>query len=72
MVLAQSQLHDGQLEAAVTTAGLALTEADALQSTRFRRYVLDFQRDVAVHEAVPDVQQFNENVRTALADLDDE
>jgi hypothetical protein len=72
MVLAQSQLLDGQLEAAVTTAGLAVTEGDALQSARFRRYITDFQREVSPHATNPAVQQFNEHVRVALADLDDE
>jgi DNA-binding FadR family transcriptional regulator len=72
MVLAQSQLLDGQLEAAVTTAGLAVTEGDALQSARFQRYVTDFQREVSTHSGNPVVQQFNEHVRVALSDLDDE
>ncbi|MGW5350520.1 sporulation protein [Streptomyces sp. NPDC004031] len=72
MVLAQSQLLDGQLEAAVTTAGLAVTEGDALQSARFQRYITDFQREVSPHATNPAVQQFNEHVRAALADLDDE
>jgi hypothetical protein len=72
MVLAQSHLLDGQLEAAVTTAGLAVTAGDALQSARFQRYVLDFQRQVSVHAGNPEVQQFNEQVRVALFDLDDE
>lgn len=72
MVLAQSQLLDGQLEAAVTTAGLAVTKGDALQSARFQRYVTDFEREVSVHAANPAVQQFKEHVRVALDDLDDE
>jgi hypothetical protein len=72
MVLAQSQLLDGQLEAAVTTAGLALAEGDALQSARFQRYVTDFQREVSPHATIPEVQQFNELMRVALADLDDD
>ncbi|MET9219959.1 sporulation protein [Streptomyces sp. NPDC003300] len=72
MVLAQSQLLDGQLEAAVTTAGLAVTAGDALQSARFQRYVLDFQREVSVHADNPEVQQFNDHVRTALSGLDDQ
>jgi hypothetical protein len=72
MVLAQSQLLDGQLEAAVTTAGLAVTEGNALQSARFQRYITDFQREIAPHAADPVVQQFNDHVRVALADLDDD
>jgi hypothetical protein len=60
------------LEAAVTTAGLAVTEGDALQSARFQRYVTDFQREVSTHSGNPVVQQFNEHVRVALSDLDDE
>jgi hypothetical protein len=72
MVLAQSQLLDGQLEAAVTTAGLAVTEGNALQSARFQRYITDFQREISPHAANPAVQQFNDHVRVALADLDDD
>ncbi|MEU6080116.1 sporulation protein [Streptomyces sp. NPDC047108] len=72
MVLAQSQLLNGELEAAVTTAGLAVEGGDALQSARFQRYVSDFQRDVSSHAGVPAVQAFNTKVRDALADLDDE
>jgi hypothetical protein len=49
MVLAQSLLLNGELEAAVTTAGQAVEEGDALQSARFQRYVTDFQREVSTH-----------------------
>ncbi|MEU3460433.1 sporulation protein [Streptomyces sp. NPDC006733] len=72
MVLAQSQLLNGELEAAVTTAGLAVTGGDALQSARFQRYVSDFQRDVSVHAENPVVQHFNEQVRHALQRLNDD
>lgn len=72
MMLAQSQLFDGQLEAAVTTAGLAVTEGHALQSARFQRYITDFQREVSQHAANPAIQQFNAHVRVALSDLDGE
>jgi hypothetical protein len=51
---------------------LAVTEGDALQSARFQRYVTDFQREVSQHAGNPAVQQFNEHVRVALSDLDDE
>ncbi|MFD5387834.1 sporulation protein [Streptomyces sp. NPDC127074] len=71
MVLAQSQLINGELEAAVTTAGLAVDGGDALQSTRFQRYVTDFQRTVSIHKDNPTVQQFNEQVRDAIAQMND-
>ncbi|WP_349307942.1 sporulation protein [Streptomyces sp. H10-C2] len=72
MVLAQSQLLNGELEAAVATAGLAVDGGDALQSARFQRYVSDFQRALAPHDKSPGVQQFNEQVRRAMSRLDDE
>ncbi|MGP3949850.1 hypothetical protein [Streptomyces sp. 7N604] len=72
MVLAQSQLLNGELEAAVTTAGLAVAGGDALQSARFQRYVADFQREVSVHAGNPAVRDFNEQVRDAMTQLDDE
>ncbi|MFH8557861.1 sporulation protein [Streptomyces celluloflavus] len=72
MVLAQSQLLNGELEAAVATAGLAVEEGDALQSARFQRYVGDFQRAVSTHVNNPAVQQFNEQLRNAVARLDQE
>ncbi|KIF79240.1 sporulation protein [Streptomyces sp. 150FB] len=70
MVLAQSQLINGELEAAVTTAGLAVDEGDALQSARFQRYVGDFQREVSLHTENPAVQHFNEQVRDAINRID--
>ncbi|MEU0524442.1 hypothetical protein [Streptomyces niveus] len=72
MVLAQSQLLNGDLEAAVTTAGLAVEAGDALQSARFQRYVSDFQREVSVHAQHPVVQQFNADVQAAIQRLDDQ
>ncbi|MFQ6147260.1 sporulation protein [Streptomyces seoulensis] len=72
MVLAQSQLLSGDLEAAVTTAGLAVDGGDTLQSNRFQRYVTDFQAEVGVHATHPVVVAFNEQVNEALARLDDE
>ncbi|MFI0711059.1 sporulation protein [Streptomyces inhibens] len=72
MVLAQSQLLNGDLEAAVTTAALAIEAGDALQSARFQRYVGDFQREVSVHAMNPVVQQFSRQVRDAMDRLDDE
>lgn len=72
MVLAQSQLLDGDLEAAVATAGLAVEAGDALQSVRFQRYVSDFQREVSVHAHNPVVQQFTGDMQAAMRRLDDE
>ena len=72
MVLAQSQLLNGELEAAVTTASLAVDGGDSLQSNRFQRYVTDFQTEVSVHAANPTVAAFNEKVRDALNRLDED
>ncbi|MGP9019241.1 sporulation protein [Streptomyces sp. BR1] len=72
MVLAQSQLLNGELEAAVTTASLAVDAGDSLQSARFQRYVTDFQAEVSTHATNPVVAAFDEKVREALARLDDE
>jgi tetratricopeptide (TPR) repeat protein len=72
MVLAQSQLINGELEAAVTTASLAVDGGDSLQSTRFQRYVTDFQHEVSAHSANPVVAAFNDKVRDALARLDED
>lgn len=72
MVLAQSQLLNGELEAAVTTASLAVDGGDSLQSNRFQRYVTDFQNEVSVHAANPTVTAFNEKVRDALNRLDED
>jgi len=71
MVLAQSQLLNGELEAALDTASLAVEDGEALQSARFVRYVTDFQREVTAYVQNPAVQRFNEQVRDALAELDD-
>ncbi|MEV2210631.1 sporulation protein [Streptomyces sp. NPDC050997] len=73
MVLAQSHLLNGELEAAVTTASLAVDGGDTLQSSRFRRYVTDFQTEVtALHAGNPTVTAFNEQVREAMARLEDD
>ncbi|MEU1519572.1 sporulation protein [Streptomyces sp. NPDC005811] len=72
MVLAQSQLLNGELEAAVTTASLAVEGGDSLQSSRFQRYVTDFQHEIGAHATSPAVAAFNEKVRDAFARLDDE
>ncbi|MFI2237379.1 sporulation protein [Streptomyces chrestomyceticus] len=66
MVLAQSQLLNGELEAALATAGLAVEAGDALQSARFQRYVDDFRREVSVRAAHPVIQRFDERVREAM------
>ncbi|MEU2284656.1 sporulation protein [Streptomyces sp. NPDC013178] len=72
MVLAQSQLLNGELEAAVTTASLAVDGGESLQSSRFQRYVTDFQQEVSVHATNPTVAAFNEKVTDALARLDED
>jgi hypothetical protein len=72
MVLAQSHLLNGELEASVTTASLAVDGGDTLQSSRFKRYVADFQAEVSIHAADPIVIAFNEKVRDAIARLDEE
>ncbi|MFC9506531.1 sporulation protein [Streptomyces sp. NPDC057002] len=72
MVLAQSQLLNGELEAAVTTASLAVDGGDSLQSSRFQRYVSDFQAEVSAYTANPAVVAFNEQVNEALARLDED
>jgi tetratricopeptide (TPR) repeat protein len=72
MVLAQSQLLSGELEAAVTTAILAVDGGDALQSTRFQRYVTDFQQEVRAHAANPAVADFDNKVHDALARLEED
>uniref|UniRef100_A0AAU2A619 Sporulation protein n=1 Tax=Streptomyces sp. NBC_00093 TaxID=2975649 RepID=A0AAU2A619_9ACTN len=72
MVLAQSHLLNGDLEAAVTTASLAVDGGDTLQSTRFQRYVTDFQAEVSTHTTNPVVAAFNNQVRDALARLEDD
>jgi tetratricopeptide (TPR) repeat protein len=72
MVLAQSQLLNGELEAAVTTASLAVDGGDSLQSSRFQRYVSDFQAEVSAYAANPAVVAFNGQVNEALARLDED
>ncbi|WP_078620622.1 MULTISPECIES: sporulation protein [Streptomyces] len=72
MVLAQSQLLNGELEAALATAGLAVEAGDALQSARFQRYVDDFRCEVSARAAHPVVQRFTEQVRQAMGRMDDE
>ncbi|MFJ9006611.1 sporulation protein [Streptomyces canus] len=72
LVLAQSQLLHGELEAAVTTASLAVDGGDTLQSTRFQRYITDFQAKVSTHATNPAVAAFNDQVRDALARLEDD
>ncbi|WP_282796501.1 sporulation protein [Streptomyces sp. CC224B] len=72
MVLAQSHLLNGELEAAITTASLTVDAGDTLRSARFQRYVTDFQAEVSRHSAEPAVAAFDEKVRAALARLDDD
>ncbi|MFI9721686.1 sporulation protein [Streptomyces sp. NPDC052396] len=72
MVLAQSQLLDGELESALATATLAVEAGDSLQSARFQRYVADFQADVSRHSGNRAVAEFNDQVREALARIEDE
>ncbi|MFG2533219.1 sporulation protein [Streptomyces sp. NPDC048516] len=71
MVLAQSQLLNGELEAAVETASLAVNSGDTLQSYRFQRYVTDFQQEVSIHVGNPSVAAFHDQVREALGRLDE-
>ncbi|MCX4860259.1 sporulation protein [Streptomyces canus] len=72
MVLAQSQLLNGELEAAVTTASLAVDGGDTLQSSRFQRYVTDFQTEVSIHAPNPIVAAFNDQVHDAMTRLEDD
>ncbi|MEU9111939.1 hypothetical protein AB0D04_09135 [Streptomyces sp. NPDC048483] len=72
MVLAQSQLLNGELEGAVQTASLAVDGRDTLQPSRFQRYVTDFQKEVSIHAANPSGAAFHDQVRDALGRLDDE
>ncbi|WP_059012340.1 hypothetical protein [Streptomyces specialis] len=72
LVLAQSHLLNGELETALSVALLAIEAGDALQSSRFQRYVTDFRRDVSVHAGNPAVRDFNERVRRALAEINDD
>ncbi|WP_230747025.1 sporulation protein [Streptacidiphilus sp. ASG 303] len=71
MVLAQSQLMSGQVEAAVATATLAVEEGDSLQSARFLRYVTDFQAELVPHGGSAVVPAFNTLVTTALTSLEE-
>ncbi|SOD62099.1 hypothetical protein SAMN06297387_104269 [Streptomyces zhaozhouensis] len=71
LVLAQSHLLNGELEAAATTATLAVEAGDALQSSRFVRYVRDFQREVSAHATNPTVREFNERVHVAMTEMDE-
>ncbi|MCX4700117.1 hypothetical protein [Streptomyces sp. NBC_01373] len=48
------------------------TGGDSLQSTRFQRYVTDFQTEVSVHAANLTVAAFNEKVHDALNRLDED
>lgn len=66
MVLAQSQLLNGDLEEAVATATQAVEAAEALQSARFQRYVENFQREISPFAGISIVRQFNERVRQAM------
>ncbi|WP_274911010.1 tetratricopeptide repeat protein [Streptomyces sp. WZ-12] len=72
MVLAQSHLLNGDLEAALAVATRAVEEGDALQSARFQRYVGDFQAALSTHAQHLAVRRFNERVRDAVTQLDDE
>ncbi|MFI0814764.1 sporulation protein [Streptomyces sp. NPDC021098] len=66
MVLAQSQLLNGEPEEAATTAVQAVEAAEALQSVRFQRYVENFQREISPYAGSPVVEQFNERAREAM------
>jgi hypothetical protein len=66
MVLAQSQLLNGDPEEAAATATQAVEGAEALQSARFQRYVQNFQRDISPYAGSPIIRHFNEQVREAM------
>nr|WP_039937825.1 hypothetical protein [Streptomyces himastatinicus] len=66
MVLAQSQLLNGDLEEAVATATQAVEAAEALQSARFQRYVENFQHDISPYAGSAVIRQFKERVREAI------
>ncbi|WP_435128504.1 sporulation protein [Actinacidiphila sp. bgisy144] len=72
MVLAQSQYLNGDMDAAVATATTAVREGESLRSARFRHYVTAFQRRISPHASHAVVRDFNEHVRVALADSEDE
>ncbi|GAB2902318.1 hypothetical protein [Streptomyces mayteni] len=72
LVLAQSHLLNGEIEAAATTATLAVDSGGTLQSARFTRYVTDFQRELSAHAGNPVVREFNDRVRAALTDAEDD
>ncbi|MFE3073589.1 sporulation protein [Streptomyces sp. NPDC059247] len=72
MVLAQSLLLHGELEAAVDTASLALDEGDSLQSARFLGYVADFQQAVRSHDGHPHAVLFHDRVQRALTPAGEE
>jgi hypothetical protein len=55
------------LDAAVTTASLAVEEGESVQSMRFRRYVQDFQTNVGSYTNEPAVADFNELMRESFA-----
>lgn len=71
MVLAESQLLNNDLEAAIATATLAVEEGESLQSARFSRYVTDFQKKITSYANVPIVVDFNERVTAARAHLEE-
>ncbi|MEV8064084.1 sporulation protein [Streptomyces antimycoticus] len=72
MVLAQSQLLNGEPEEAATTATQAVEGVGALQSARFLRYVETFQHEISPYAGSPVVQEFNERVRAAITRTHDE
>ncbi|MFI6492980.1 hypothetical protein [Streptomyces sp. NPDC050564] len=64
MALAQSLLLNGELEAAVSTASLAVEGGGSLRSARFQRYVTVFRTEVSAHAMTPTVVAFNDQVKT--------
>jgi tetratricopeptide (TPR) repeat protein len=71
IVLAQSHLLNGDLDSAIGTARKAVDAGESLQSTRFLRYVTDFQGEISSHAGMPVVARFNEQVAEAVANLDE-
>ncbi|HEY5834035.1 hypothetical protein [Streptomyces sp.] len=68
MVLAQSQLLNGDLDAAVSTADTAVRQGESVQSARFVRYVTDFRDEIARYPASAAAAHFNDRVSQFLTE----
>ncbi|WP_249416079.1 sporulation protein [Streptomyces sp. TS71-3] len=71
MVLAESYLLNGELESAIGAATQAVEKGESLQSTRFVRYVTDFQQKIGGNAGMPIVADFNRQVTEALSSLEE-